>query len=189
MSPPCALRHCVWFRALTTPRLFVRMVFVKLIEFFACVEYCGCASLGYPLCHLGHRFYHIFIHHGYVARVAISTLTLLHLVRQQRATLAFSLLATLCTMTVSETYADPLKHWCLFMVVPTFMCPVLATPVCAFIDVAFLGLVNSVSTTSTLPHGASTVLPSSSKVHPCAPTLWRIFAPSFLVRLPRHRHH
>jgi hypothetical protein len=106
--------------------LFTTMVIIEMFEFFVYVECHRCTSLGYSHCHIGHRFHHLFIsiHHDCVARVAISTSTLLCLLRQQQASSTFSLIA-LHTVAVLETFfASPFKYWCLFMVVPTFTCPI-----------------------------------------------------------------
>jgi hypothetical protein len=91
-TSPCPW-HCVWFRASMTSRSSECMVFVKSIEFLTDIEYRHCTSSSYPCFHLGHRFRHVFIHHDYVARVAVSTPNLLHLLWQHRHSPSSSLCA------------------------------------------------------------------------------------------------
>jgi hypothetical protein len=69
--------------------------------------------------------------------------------------------------TIAKTfYAGPLKYWLLFMVIPNFVRPVLATPVCAFIHDAFMGLANSIHVTSSLMVLTSST--STSARHLCS---------------------
>jgi hypothetical protein len=176
-----------------------RLVFITLIGFlFAYFEHRSRTLQATHAAILGRRFHHICVHHYYIAKVAVSTLTLLRLLRHQWATSAFSLLVALHTTTILETFAGPLNHRRLFKVVFTFVCPVLATLVRAFIHDAFLGLANSVHALSLM---VSTLLTSASSLIVMVPRLFCHLhprcilalpllcasAPVALVRLPRHR--
>jgi hypothetical protein len=101
------------FHTSTTFGSFVHLVFAMLIcFFFTYFKHHHGTLQAIPIAILGCWFHHIFIfvHHNYVARHAVSTLTLLHLLWEQHAASTSSLPTALHIMAVSKTfYVVPLK--------------------------------------------------------------------------------
>jgi hypothetical protein len=94
-------------------------------------------SSSYSVATSNHQSYLVFIHHDHIVRFPGSTLNL------SRAASSLCILAPLRTRTITKPFSvDPLQHRHMFVMISTFVRPILAAQVCALVHDAFSALAN-----------------------------------------------